>query len=52
MVGIPAIKMVMHGGWFIIAIPTLNGYRYIWVNYNDLIVLSSPGILVNKIEGK
>ena len=26
-----------------------NGkYEYIWANYNDLIVLPSPGIMVNK----
>ena len=37
MVGIPPIKMVMNGGWFILAIPTLD---ICWVNYKNLTVNS------------
>ena len=27
--------------------PTIDGYS-IWANYNDLTILSNPGIMVNK----
>ena len=36
MVGIPPIKMVMNGGWFIIAIPTLCSFWDVHLSYLSL----------------